>query len=54
MNKIAVYIKGGVLQAVRSNISTDLEIEIVDADNEPDTACDRWDELQMELEFGNY
>lgn len=52
--KIAIYIEGGVCQAIRSNISLDLEIEIVDWDNEPDTAEDRWEELQTELEFGNY
>lgn len=51
--KIAIYIEGGVLQAVRSDVH-DLEIEIVDKDNDPDTAEDRWEELQTELEFGNY
>ena len=79
--KIAIYIEGGLIQAVRSdNASTplilsynrkftvidpaeeasgfvpvhDFEIEIVDKDNEPKTAEDRWEELQGELEFGNY
>jgi hypothetical protein len=52
--KVAVYISGGILQGVRSNIGQDLEVEIVDEDNEPETAGDRWDELQTELNFGNY
>jgi hypothetical protein len=52
--KVAVYISGGILQGVRSNIGQDLEVEIVDEDNEPETAVDRWDELQTELNFGNY
>lgn len=52
--KIAVYISGGILQGVRSNIGSDLEVEIVDEDNEPEEVGDRWEELQTELEFGNY
>ena len=51
--KIAIYIEGGLIQAVRSDVH-DFEIEIVDKDNEPETAEDRWEELQTELEFGNY
>lgn len=51
--KIAIYVNGGIVQAVRSEI-LDLEIEIVDEDDNPDTAEDRWEELQTELEFGNY
>ena len=52
--KVAIYIKGGIVQAVRSNIGQDLEVELVDEDNDPDTADDRWEEIQTELEFGNY
>lgn len=53
--KIAIFVDGGIVQAVRSNIPCHkLEIEIVDNDNEPDKADDRWEELQSELEFGNY
>ena len=52
--KIAIFVEGGIVQAIRSNISPDLEIEIVDVDNDPDEAEDRWEELQTELEFGNY
>jgi hypothetical protein len=52
--KIAIYISGGILQAIRSNIGTNLEVELVDEDNEPETAVDRWEELQTELNFGNY
>lgn len=54
--KIAIYVSGGTVQEVRSNISADLEIEIVDADY---THCDdidpnsRWEQLQGELNFGN-
>lgn len=42
------------MQAVRSNIGTNLEVELVDEDNDPETAQDRWEELQTELNFGNY
>jgi hypothetical protein len=54
IQKIAVYISGGILQGVRSNIGQDLEVEVVDEDNEPEIAEDRWEEIQSELEFGNY
>jgi hypothetical protein len=54
VQKIAVYIQGGILQGVRSNLGADLEVEIVDEDNTPETAGDRWEELQTELNFGNY
>lgn len=55
--KIALYVSGGVITAIRSNIGSDLEIEIVDSDNDENTGNDsdeRWDELQTELSFGNY
>jgi hypothetical protein len=52
--KIAIYIEGGIVQGVRSDIGEELEVEIVDADSEPDEAEDRWGEVQDELEFGNY
>lgn len=52
--KVALYISGGILQGVRSNIGQDLEVEVVDADNNPDTAEEQWMELQEKLEFGNY
>jgi hypothetical protein len=52
--KVAVYVSGGIVQGIRSNIGQDLEVEIIDADNEPDKAEDYWEELQTELEFGNY
>ena len=59
MRKIAIYVEGGIIQAIRSNIGEDLEVEIVDADNiescgEEWKAEDRWEEIQNELEFGNY
>ena len=53
--KIAIFVDGGIVQAIRSNIPCHkLEIEIVDNDNQPEKAEDRWEELQNELEFGNY
>jgi hypothetical protein len=54
--KIAIYIKGGMVEAIRSNIDQDLNIEIVDVDSidEIRVTEDRWKELQTELEFGNY
>jgi len=56
-HKIAIYVEGGIVQGIRSNISTDLlDIEIVDADGDnQDEARERWDvEIQTELPFGNY
>lgn len=63
--KIAIYVNGGSVEAVRSNIAEDLEVEIVDNDcfqvferkswnGEAEDAEDRWEELQNELPFGNY
>lgn len=54
--KIAIYIKGGMVEAIRSNIGQNLDIEIVDEDSLDETQLteDRWEELQTELEFGNY
>ena len=56
--KIAIYIEGGIVQAIRSNIGSDLDIEIVDADlindEEESTSDELWEELESELEFGNY
>jgi hypothetical protein len=56
--KIAIYVEGGIVQGVRSNIGQDLEVEVVDFDSmyneESNKADDRWEELQTELEFGNY
>ena len=62
-HKIAIFIQGGMAQGIRSNIGQDLEVEIVDDDwhplNDPDDDSvvdpeDRWQEIQNELEFGNY
>ena len=56
--KVAIYVEGGIVQGVRSNIGQDLEVEVVDFDsmyNEESNKADaRWEELQTELEFGNY
>jgi hypothetical protein len=53
--KIAIYIKGGMVQAIRSNISPELVVDIVDADClQEGYDDDKWDEIQTELEFGNY
>jgi hypothetical protein len=54
MKKVAIYVSGGIIQAIRSNVSEDLDIEIVDEDNDPETSETRWEELQEELQFGNY
>ena len=56
-HKIAIYVEGGTVQGIRSNISPDLlDIEIVDADGDNhDEAVNRWDGvLQQNLPFGNY
>ena len=47
--KIAIYVDGGIIQAIRSNISPEIEIEIVDNDTDPETAENRWKEIQSEL-----
>lgn len=52
--KVAVWVDGGMVQAVRSNIGPELELEIVDTDTDPELAEARWDELQHELTYGNY
>lgn len=57
--KIAIYVSGGVVQGIRSNIGNDIEVEIIDADDAEDHADmndpnSRWEQLQLELEFGNY
>lgn len=54
--KIAIYIKGGMVEAIRSNIGAELDIEIVDEDclDETKLTEDRWEEIETELEFGNY
>lgn len=51
--KVAIYVSGGIVQGVRSNIGQDLDVELVDEDNDSETAEDRWNELEGELEFGN-
>ena len=62
--KVAIFVEGGIVQGVRSNIGQELEVEIVDADivdadniescGEEWKAEDRWEDIQNELEFGNY
>jgi hypothetical protein len=52
--KIAIFVDGGIVQGIRSNIAENIDVEIVDADNDPNDADDRWEELQTELPFGNY
>jgi hypothetical protein len=55
--KIAIFVQGGMVQAVRSNIApaTEMEVEIVDKDCfQPDYEDDRWEEIQTELNFANY
>ena len=45
-----------MVEAIRSNIGQDLDIEIVDEDclDETKLTEDRWEEIETELEFGNY
>ena len=45
-----------MVQAIRSNIYRNLDIEIVDEDclDETKLTEDRWKEIETELEFGNY
>jgi hypothetical protein len=52
--KLAIFVEGGIVQAIRSNIAFEIDIEIVDCDNDPNKADDRWEEMQTELPFGNY
>ena len=54
--KVAIYVKGGMVEAIRSNIGQDLDVEVVDADGWDDDKHpeDRWEEVENELEFGNY
>ena len=54
-NKIAIWIEGGLIQGVRSNV--DIELEIIDVDIETvdrDDAEKKWETYQTELPFGIY
>ena len=54
-NKIAIWIEGGAIQGVRSNVDIELEIIDVDLDNvDKDDAEKKWEEYQTELPFGIY
>lgn len=54
-NKIAIWIEGGAIQGVRSNIDIELEIIDVDLDNvDKDDAEKKWETYQTELPFGIY
>jgi hypothetical protein len=52
--KIAIFVEGGIVQGILSNIGETIDVEVVDSDNDIDGAEDRWEELQNELPFGNY
>ena len=55
--KIAILVKGGMVESVRSNIApaTEMEVEIVDNDCfQPDYENNRWEEIQTKLNFANY
>ena len=56
--QIAIWIQGGNIVGIRSNISSDIEFEIIDCDladsDGQEVAAARWDELQLELEFDNF
>ena len=51
--EIAVFVDGGIVKAVRSNIS-ELHVQIIDKDNEPESAENTWKDLQNELPYENY
>ena len=54
-NKIAIWIEGGAIQGVRSNVDIELEIIDVDLDNvDKDDAEKKWEGYQTELPFGIY
>ena len=54
-NKIAIWIEGGAIQGVRSNVDIELEIIDVDLDNvDKDDAEKKWETYQTELPFGIY
>jgi hypothetical protein len=64
MKKIAIYVNGGMVEAVRSNIGEDIDVEIIDGDSYRifnvkswegnGSAENRWKEIKEELSFGNY
>ena len=52
---VAIFVSGGVVASVRSNISRDLEIKIIEVDDDPNDECyEVWERLKSELPFGNY
>lgn len=54
-NKIAIWIEGGLIQGVRSNVN--IELEIIDVDIETvdrDDAEKKWETYQTELPFSIY
>jgi hypothetical protein len=51
--KIAIYVSGGVVQSVISNTEM-VDIEIMDADNEPENTETKWNEINKELGFAIY
>lgn len=51
---IAIFVQGGNVLDVRSNIGTELNVEVVDADNDPNDAKHKWQQFEDELEFSNY
>jgi hypothetical protein len=56
--RIAIWIQDGNIVGVRSNISSDIEFEIIDCELDDvegqEVATGRWEELQLELEFDNF
>jgi hypothetical protein len=51
--KIALFVSGGIVQEIRSNIRPQLEVIIIDKDNEPKTADKQWEEFEKELPYKN-
>jgi len=56
--KIAIIVENGMVVGVRSNIGANLDVEIIDLDSQEEDQADanssRYNQIQFELEFGNY
>jgi hypothetical protein len=56
--KIAIIVENGMVIGVRSNIGANLDVEIIDLDSQEEDQADanssRYNQIQFELEFGNY
>jgi hypothetical protein len=48
-HKVAIWVKDGEVQALRS--STDIEVEVIDMDMTDEYPQDRFDQLKIKLPF---